>query len=264
MHPTVHPDHEGVVQTVRGWIHGPHQGMGYRAERRRWGTYWSTQRVYVEDLPVDHVDAFLADLRDYYEDRPVYVNVDDRALDADLGPALLEAGCVEDKIEVFLVHVGPVLAAQPVPGLRVEPVTESNLETFVETKLQGFADDESQVAASDVAEEVAQRRAELMGTARGRLARMEGEPAGVIWWYEEDPDRFIVLMATRARFRRRGIAGWLLSDCLQRAYDEDFRSVMLNVRTDNEKALSLYHRLGFQDEVHWRHRYRLEAEPNSR
>ena len=36
-----HPQHSAIAAEVRGWFHNPYQGMGYRAERGRWGTYWS-------------------------------------------------------------------------------------------------------------------------------------------------------------------------------------------------------------------------------
>lgn len=178
--------------------------MGYRAEKRRWGTYWSTRHVHVRDVPADQVDAFLIDLKAYYEDRPVVIHIHDSALDTRLGPALTGAGCVRGKTEIFLAHVGPVPSSPLVPHLTVEPVGESNLQAFAQTKLQAFAESEHEVDGAAVASEVKQRRAELGGTAAGRLARVAGERAGIIWWYEEDVDLWIVFLGTRARFRRRG------------------------------------------------------------
>ena len=259
MSTTRHPAHDELVQAVRDWFHEPFQEMGYQAERRRWGTYWSTRHVYIEDLHPDHVDGFLENVRAYYEDRPVYINVDGRALDAALGPALRDAGCVPGKTEIFLAHVGPPPEPFRLPGLAVERVSTSNVEDFAWTKLQAFAEREEAVDPTEVAREVDQRLGDLRGTGNGLVARMEGEVAGIIWWYEQDEDLWIVLLGTRARFRDRGIATWLLTDRIREAYARGFRSVMINVMTDNAGAIRLYRRLGFRDEVTWRRRYLVQA-----
>jgi ribosomal protein S18 acetylase RimI-like enzyme len=257
---TRHPAHAELVQAVWDWFHQPFQEMGYRAEKRRWGTYWSTGDVYVKDLPPEQVDAFLVDARRYYEDRRIVIHVDDRALDVRLGPALRDAGWTKGRIDVFLAHVGPVPPLPPIPSLEVEPVTESNLRQFVMTKLQAFAECESEVEDAAVAAEMAQRRAEVGGTVGGLLARLAGRPAGIIWWYEEGPDVWVMLLGTRPAFRNRGIGSWLLSSRLEAAYQRGFRSVVLNVMMENQRAIGLYRRLGFQDQVAWRQRY-VEERP---
>lgn len=255
----VHPDHTQLVQAVRDWFHEPFQEMGYRAEKRRWGTYWSTGHVHMRDFRVDQVDAFLTDLKAYYEDRPVVIHIHDRAVDARVGPYLVGAGCVKGKTEIFLAHVGPVPPSPPVPHLTMEPVSGSNLRAFARTKLQAFAEDESIVEEAAVAAEMTQRRAELEGTGVGMLARVAGEPAGIIWWYQEDVDLWIIFLGTRARFRERGVASSLLAGCLRTAYEVGFRSVMINLMAENERALRLYRRLGFRDEISRQQRYLVEA-----
>jgi ribosomal protein S18 acetylase RimI-like enzyme len=255
MDTATHLDHGNLVQVVRDWFHLLYQGMGYRAERRSWGTYWNNGHIYVVGFPPDQVKAFLADVRQYYGRRPVFINIDDADLDSELGPALVEAGCAWGKADIFLAHVGPVPQFSPLQGLEVESVDEPNLSEFAETRLRAFANPEEGPDADQVSDEIDRRRAELAGSGRGMLARIQGEPAGVVWWYDEGDDVWILYLATRMPFRRRGIGRRLLAQCLAEGYDRGCRSVMINVETHNARAIRLYHWLGFLDQIHWRRRY---------
>ena len=98
----VHSHHDELAQTVPGWFHLPYEGMGYRAEQRPYGTYWSTGMIYPTAVPPNQVEVLLADVRVYYEQRPVFLNLDDDELNAQLGPPLLAAGCALGKADVFL------------------------------------------------------------------------------------------------------------------------------------------------------------------
>lgn len=250
-----HPQHEEVAQTIQDWFHLPFEEMGYRAEKRSWGTYWSTDHVHTLGVPLGEVEAFLADVRAYYGDRPVRINLAGASLDAELGPALCKAGCLPGKIEIFLAHVGSVAAPPSVSGLCVEAVDEANIERFARIVLEAFA---GELGAMDLAQEIARRRAELTGTGRGLLARIDGEPAGILWRYDEAQDTWINLLGMRPSFQRRGIGRRLLCHTLLEAYGRGCRSVLINVLAENERAMRLYRRLGFVDQVYWRHRYLLE------
>jgi GNAT superfamily N-acetyltransferase len=234
--------------------------MGYVAEPRRWGTYWSNAQVYTSGFPVNELRPFIADLKTYYADQPelVYLCVDSPWADAELGPALRHAGWVAESPELYLAHIGSLPPPSEVAGLEIWPVYESNLGQFAAARLRALASNEEELDPSQVKAEIARREQELSGTGRGLLAKISGQPVAVIWWWEEYLDIWINQLATRVPFRRQGIASELLRQCTEDAYDRGHRSVVLNVDSDNVVARRLYHYLGFRDEVYWCRRYVLE------
>jgi GNAT superfamily N-acetyltransferase len=253
----VHPDHDPIAQAVRGWFHRPFDGMGHRAEERRWGTYWNHGHVHTLGFPPAQAEEFVRDVRIYYHERPVYISVHGREIDRRLSAALCAAGCCIGRSDVFLAHVGPIRSLPLVRGLEADGVDESNLLEFAQTRQSALDDTNARPDSSEVQHEVALRRRELSGTGRGLLARIRGEPVGVIWWYENRRDIWINWLGTRSPFRRQGVASWLLGHRLLHAYQQGCRSVVINVATDNVGAIRLYQRLGFRDEVCWRRRYVL-------
>jgi len=255
-----HLAHDRIAQTVRSWFHLPFQAMGYVAEPRHWGTYWNNAQIYTSGFPVDELDPFLADLREYYADetRSIYLYIDDREVDLELGSVLCEAGWRPVEPELFLAHVGPVSPPFEIPGLEVWPVYESNLCQFAATRLRAFGASDDVPDPSGIKAEIARCERDLLGTGRGMLAKVHGQPAGVIWWHEVLLDIWVNLVGTRTPFRGQGIAAELLRQCTEDAYDRRYRSVLLNVVSDNLLALRLYHRLGFRDQVYWCHRYVLD------
>jgi ribosomal protein S18 acetylase RimI-like enzyme len=236
--------------------------MGYQTEERPFGFYMRnvklagrSTKVTLRDVSPEQVPALLADLRSYFGDGLVRILIDDRQTAERLRPALLAASCAHGGAETYLAHVGPVPYADPVPGLTTEAVGETNLVDYVVTKQRGFAGTEEAPPSDAVANDVALRRAELAGEGRFMLARLEGEPAGIIGWYEGE-DRHIFLLATRVPFRNRGVARYLLCEALHAAHAHGARSVIINADPD-DTPVSLYRRLGFVDEVYWRDRYEL-------
>jgi GNAT superfamily N-acetyltransferase len=251
----IHPAHKRIAQTVRGWFHLPFRSMGYIAEKRRWGTYWNNAQVYTSRLSADEIEPFLADLREYYADQSgsIYLYIDDFGAEAELRPALLQTGWAPEEPEFYLAHVGRLPASSEIPGLEIWPVYEWNLGQFVTTWLRAFGDNEDTPDPTRVREEIGRREPELAGTGRGILARLDGEPAGVIWWHEEPLDIWINQVGTRIPYRLQGIATELVRQCAEDAYDRGYKSVLINVASDNAAALRIYRRLGFRDEVY---RYR--------
>jgi ribosomal protein S18 acetylase RimI-like enzyme len=126
----------------------------------------------------------------------------------------------------------------------------------VDTKLRGFSDAPPDAAVAR--EQEAIRRAEMADAGRFRLARIDGEPAAVLGWYE-DADRFIFNLATRAPFRMRGVARHLLCAFLAESATLGSRSVLINADTA-ATSINLYQRLGFSDEVYWRAKYEIQGE----
>jgi len=252
---TAHPDRARLVHVVHDWFHGPFHAMGYEAEPRRWGTYWNMGYVYTRGVPADQVGAFLTDIRAYYGERSVCIYVAGREVEATLGPALCAAGCTPDHSEIFLAHVGPVPSVPSVSGMTVEAVDVTNLLDCVTTRLRAFASTEAPPPDEAIRAELARRQAELGGTGRGWLARIRREPAGILWWYDDPSDIYVLLLGVRLPFRNQGVGRGLLCTLLAEAYARGGRSVLLGVLTENVDAIRLYYRLGFRDEMYWRRRY---------
>jgi ribosomal protein S18 acetylase RimI-like enzyme len=265
-----HPNHNPIALTLWRWFHDPFEGIGYRAQKRPWGTYWSHGGVYCHDLPLDQAHAFLGDLRAYYsladlDDDAIQIIVDDPEQDARLGPVLLDAGWTTGKTDLFLAHVGPMPAPPIIEGLRVDEVSAANVRAFVTTRLRAFSDDDTPPDSVRLTAQVAQRQGELTGSGRGMLVRVKaecdvGEYAASMWWYDEPEATWIVLLGVRAPFRRRGIARWLLCQRLIQAQTEG-KPALINVTTENIDALRLYRRLGFTDVVYRRRRYNPSGSP---
>ena len=252
-----HTDHDAVAATVRGWFTGSAPEMGYHKEQRRFGVYGrhasAGDEVLIRQLAPSEVDAFLDDVRDYFGGAPVRLYVEDRALDAELGAALLRSGCLLQEAQSYLAHVGPLPTASPPIALTIEEVTPATLETWVTTKLQAFANSDAPPDREAIASQVAVRGQEMTDVGRLRLACVAGDPAAILGWYE-DNDRFIYNLATRVPYRNRGIARYLLCDFLAESQARAARSVIINADTAGT-SITLYQRLGFTDEVYWRVKY---------
>jgi ribosomal protein S18 acetylase RimI-like enzyme len=253
----LHPDHDAVAATVRGWFTESAADMGYHRELRRFGVYGrhatAGDEVLIRSLAPAEIGAFLLDVRDYFGAAPVRLYIEDRALDAQLRPVLLARSCVALETQSYLAHIGLLPVAAPIPEMTVEDVTEATLEAWVVAKLQGFASSDALPDAAEIATLMALRRAEMAGAGRLRLARIAGDPAAILGWYE-DADRFIYNLATRLPYRNRGIARALLCDFLAESAALAARSVIINADTAGT-SIQLYQRLGFTDEVYWRAKY---------
>ena len=229
-------------------------------EERRFGFYQSQKdtgrvRATVRHLPPDDVPTFLQDLREYSGEDEIKFHIDDRELDERIGPVLVESGCTPDVAEVFLAHTG----GMPVPGaeaenLSVEAVNEDSIEEAVRTERKGFAHSEAEPDGEELRRRLTLCRAEMGGQGRYLLARVGGQPASALGFYEGE-DRFIHHLATRVPFRSRGIASRLLSEVLAGARERGCRSTIINA-AENGRPVRLYRSLGFTDEIYWRREYR--------
>lgn len=185
----------------------------------------------------------------------VRVRVFVEGLDADrrLSEAFVSLGWTPADAHVILAHVGAVPWPPTVEGLRVERVTNATLREFNTVKLQGFADTDDPPGEDALAREATFREAEMQGVGRFLLARIDGEPASILAMYD-DEDRDVFLLATRVSFRNRGIGTNLLTRVLREARDDGARSVVIGTNPDG-KAIVLYRRLGFTDDVYYRRPY---------
>ncbi len=231
--------------------------MGFYVEERRFGFYQRQKdtgrvRATVRRLPADDVPRFLQDLREYSGEDEIRFHVDDRELDECIGPVLVESGCTPDMAEVFLAHTGEMpVPPSEVENLSVEAVNGDTIEEAVRAERKGFADSEAQPGGEELLRRLSLCRAEMGGQGRYLLARVAGEPASVLGFYEGE-DRFVHHLATRVPFRRRGIASRLLSEVLAGARERGCRSTIINA-AENGRPEGLYRSLGFTDEVfYWR------------
>jgi GNAT superfamily N-acetyltransferase len=156
---------------------------------------------------------------------------------------------------VFLAHTGgmPLLASEP-EDLSVEAVNEGTIEEAMKTERKGFSGSEAEPSGEELRRRLTLRKAEMGGQGRFMLARVGGEPASVLTFYEgEDP--FVHHLATRVPFRGLGIASWLLSEVLTGALERGCRSTIISA-AEKGRQVGLYRSLGFTDEVYCRREYK--------
>jgi ribosomal protein S18 acetylase RimI-like enzyme len=89
----------------------------------------------------------------------------------------------------------------------------------------------------------------------GIIAQLEDEPIGAAWFRvfpDDDPEGGFVggetpelLIAITPEHRGKGVGGLLLGALLDKARDEDKKSIGLNVRRNNLPAIALFRRHGF-------------------
>jgi len=66
---------------------------------------------------------------------------------------------------------------------------------------------------------------------------------------ETDRIGFITNVSTLPLMKGRGIAGALMKQCIQYASDRRFNKISLEVNRNNEAAIGLYRKYGFEDEA---------------
>jgi ribosomal protein S18 acetylase RimI-like enzyme len=254
-----HPDHDRLCDEVRSWYRTSMPDLGYSVERRRFGFYRRrahpvSSLIVLETATPKDVPEFVADAHGYFSHRPIEIWIEDPDLDATLGPTLITAGCSRAAANVSLAHVGSCPELVPLPSdVVVEPVTSATLVDYALVKLKGFANSEAEPTPERLQEELAVRASEIASIGRLLVARVRGEPATILGYYD-GPDRSIFNLATRIPFRNRGMAKHLLCRVLADSYDRDCSSVIIG--TDPaDTPIQLYRRLGFIDQVYWRSTY---------
>jgi ribosomal protein S18 acetylase RimI-like enzyme len=258
-----HPEHDRLHEEVCSWYRTSIPALGYDVVRRRFGSYRRRAEdpdsglVIVDAMLPGEVPEFLADASSYFDSREVNIWLDDKELDATLGPALVAAGASANKENTHLAHVGPRPERFELPGITVEQVTADTLKDYALVKLKGFANSEDAPPIEHVDQELAVRGSELASMGRFLIARVRHEPAAILGYYD-GRDRLIFNLATRNPFRTRGIARHLLCQVVADSYERGCASVVIN--TDpNDTPIQWYRRLGFTDEVYWRRNYLFES-----
>ncbi|PJK16775.1 hypothetical protein CQS04_06370 [Chryseomicrobium excrementi] len=82
------------------------------------------------------------------------------------------------------------------------------------------------------------------------LAHADGEAIGAMTIVRESERIWVTALAVHSMARGQGVASSLLRYAQQYAYNEGLKVVYLDVETDNETALSIYERVGFQTVNH--------------
>jgi len=257
-----HPEHDALVDTVRGWYAQSYPDMGYHREERQFGFYSRNVRVgsarmnCVTLRPPSPFDpaAFISDLHQYYTGQRVQIWVDDPCEAERIGPLLEANGCSRGTTTVYLAHVGTPPRANAPPGVTVAPVREADVDEYARVKLMACSSDESQPSPEDITANAAILSAEMSGCGRFSLARQGAEAVTVVAWYEGPPDRFIFQLATRLPFRRRGIARYLICSAVLEASLRGHRSTIINADM-SDTIVDFYRRLGFTDQVLCRQAY---------
>ncbi len=90
-----------------------------------------------------------------------------------------------------------------------------------------------------------------------QLARLEGEPVGVLAGYVGN-DQLVFNLGTRIPFRHRGIAQAILTHWVEQGANNNCRSLIINA-DDPGTPQELYRRIGFVDEIYWYQRYEFGA-----
>ena len=143
-----HPEHDRLHEEVSSWYQTSVPGLGYHAEPRRFGVYrrhaeqLDSGLIIVKSVAPNEVPEFLADARSYFENRPVAIWIDDKDVDAVLGPVLVAAGCAIEKANTHLAHVGPRPERVERSDISVERVTADTVMDYAIVKLKGFANSE--------------------------------------------------------------------------------------------------------------------------
>ena len=197
---------------------------------------------------VSDADALLKRVRSDFADwECLRLIVDGAGQHERLDSGLRSLGYETTGVQVLLAHVGGAPEPLPVSDASVEDVEADRLHEWAGTKLRGFSNSDVEPDKEAIAFEVALHGAELRGELRLRLARVGGEPASIIGWYDED-DLDVFNLATRLAFRERGLARLLLTQVMCEADAEGRRSVVIG--TDpRDTPIRWYRRLGFTDEL---------------
>jgi ribosomal protein S18 acetylase RimI-like enzyme len=254
----LHPEHDLLCAEVRSWYQT--SSPAFQVTRARYGFYRRNPKVegsahvIVGDATPLDLATLLAEAREYFGGCEFDLWIDDRSKDAVLGPALTTAGWVRSESTVYLAHVVEAPDEPKNTSVTIEPITAATLRDFVVVKLQGFANSDGRPTEEQLAQEMVLKEQDFRGPGRFLTARVKGEIAAILGFYEGNADRLIFNLATRVPFRMKGIAKLLLDFVLADSRKKGCRSVIINTNPD-DTPIEWYRRIGFTDEVYWHRKY---------
>lgn len=248
-----HPLHHEIEATMASWYRGP--SAEFTVELR--GLGWcrrpipraasATPDVTVRDVPLERLDAAIADAGDWLGTDDFRLVLDDRDLDSRLGTRLLKLGWERRGVTVYLCHVGVRPPDHEDVVRRQVGSDDEALADWVRLRSQAFADTSwVRPTADDLATEIRQRRLqEADGAVMFAVDRAEA-PAGIVAWHK-GPDRFVFNLAVLPSQRSHGVG----AEVMAREIGGAERSVLVNTDED-DGPVDLYGRWGFTDEVYRR------------
>lgn len=259
----MHRNHDGIVREVKSSYTRSYPEMGYIVEKRRFGFYGRHSKsdkdgsVILRGLRLNLISDFISDLRDYYENNPVRIHIDDKRLNEEVGDILMRNSCTGNGENIFLAYTGGIPEDRAMPNISIERVDEETLTDYVCVKLKGYANTEDEPLKEKVNRELNIRASELKGQGCFLLARVGNEPAGIIGFYAM---RFPLIynLAVQVPFRRQGIAHQLIHRVIVDSFSRGCSTVIINVDSI-DPIIEFYREFGFTDEVY--RRYECMFEP---
>lgn len=123
-------------------------------------------------------------------------------------------------------------------GLSITPARQEDLEAILALESGGF----------DETEQWSRRswQGELLGEGRTVLVARAAQLLGVICLQTVGPSADLHRLVVTPRARRRGVGSALVGAGVDAVRHQGARTVMLEVHYDNEPAIALYQRLGFE------------------
>ena len=256
-----HPSHDALHRELRSWFTNSSPEINYEITQH-WYGYLSNPEGPIGPrliLSIDdplRVATALHEARSCCGGRVLTVLVDDRERSALLDETLRVAGARPIKATTHLALVGSLRAESGPTNLQIETVDDEHLEEWAITKIKCFDDREEQPSRERIATEMSTRRAEV-ALAQLQLARLDGEPVGVLACYVGN-DQLVFNLGTRIPFRHRGIAQAMLAHWVELGVTNHCRSLIINA-DDPGKPQELYRRIGFVDEIYWYQRYEIDG-----
>jgi len=260
-----HPYHDEIATRLRELYSESIPEVGIAVERLPFGRFRYNRHnptsgdIFLDSIQPSQVPELLERIANDFTNRLHSICLDDRGKDALLSPALLAEGGKQHHATIILAYCGNVPPTVERDDVTFEKVRDDmDLREAVRTKLMGFANSEDEPPTDALEGEFATRKGEMLIGARYVLARVKGEGAAMVSYYEM-PDSLIFQLATRLPFRGRGIARHLMEQTIRNRLEAGSRSVLVNC-DEAGTPVEFYRRLGFVDEVYWERRYSLPLE----
>lgn len=144
----------------------------------------------------------------------------------------------EHRLELPTPGFAARASAAPVPGLVVRQTDESDLDALALTQAAAFGERKQGIQlgiAADMRDP----------SYRYYLATRDGEPVSSLKVIFVAPRAYIYAFGVVPEQRRRGVGRAVLAEVIAHLRDEGWRSVALEVESENGPALALYRALGF-------------------
>lgn len=252
--------HRTLLNTVRRWTREVDPG-GHAFNAGRYGWYRGGDHALgvatLGPIAPAQVIGCIAELADYAGHRAALLWLDEEEHERRLRRHLAALGCIPAYTATYLAHDQPLAAAEPPAGASLETGGEANLTEFVSVKCRAFMATEHSPSPERLHQELERRRREFRGNGRFLLARVAGQPAGVVSWFQDGGDCFLNLLAVRVPFRRLGLGLALVRAMLARCYADGARAVMV---VPEPAVARLYRQAGFTTTVCQRRAYRWDPE----